>query len=153
MIKHGKEPDLFTYNSLLNGLCLRGQTDDALKPFELMVNRGIEVHDVSYNMLINGYRKSRKVNDVSYNMLITGYRKSRKIDEAIWLFQEMQCEGLKPTTLTYNMLIAALFQGGRIRTAKDRTRNGNASIVLASSAVLGFIVEVRPARMMKDEKS
>ncbi|KAF2296599.1 hypothetical protein GH714_000475 [Hevea brasiliensis] len=92
MIKHGKEPDLFTYNSLLNGLCLRGQTDDALKPFELMVNRGIEVNDVSYNMLINGYRKCRK-----------------------------------------------------------RTRNGNASIVLASSAVLGLIVE-SPARMMKDEK-
>lgn len=38
MIKQGKAPNSFTYNTLLSGLCLLGQMDDAMKLFKLMID-------------------------------------------------------------------------------------------------------------------
>ncbi|KAK9292206.1 hypothetical protein L1049_020168 [Liquidambar formosana] len=76
MIQRGVEPNTVTYTTLMDGYCLRGQIDEALKVIDVMLHKGCSPHVMNYNILINGYCKIKK------------------IDEAMSLFQEMLAKDL-----------------------------------------------------------
>ena len=55
MIKRGLEPDVVSYNALMNGWCLRGCVSEAKEVLDRMVERGKSPNVISYSTLINGY--------------------------------------------------------------------------------------------------
>ncbi|ERM98599.1 hypothetical protein AMTR_s00109p00063250 [Amborella trichopoda] len=54
MYQDGVEPNIITYNSLLNGLCKDGKIEEAIKLFELMYQGSMEPDVIIYNALLNG---------------------------------------------------------------------------------------------------
>lgn len=59
MVQRGVNLDAVTYSSLVNGYCLRGEIDEAMKVFDMMVGScETDVH--SYNILINGCCKHER---------------------------------------------------------------------------------------------
>ncbi|XP_044512318.1 pentatricopeptide repeat-containing protein At1g62720-like [Mangifera indica] len=100
MASMGCKPDVFSYNILMEGLCLTNKIDDAKELLASMLSMGC-TPDV-----------------VSYNTLIKWYCKNRKIDEALNLYEEMTSEGVRPNVFAYNTLLSGLFRNGNVRHAK-----------------------------------
>ncbi|KAL1187662.1 Pentatricopeptide repeat-containing protein [Cardamine amara subsp. amara] len=59
MIRRSVDPNIFTYNSLINGLCMHNRLDEAKQMFEFMVSKDCLPDVVAYNTLINGFCKSK----------------------------------------------------------------------------------------------
>ena len=57
---------------------------------------------------------------VAYDKLIQGYCKIGRIDDGLSLFREMSCKDVKPTTVTYNIILHGLFDAGRTVAAKEK---------------------------------
>ncbi|XP_044510676.1 pentatricopeptide repeat-containing protein At1g63080, mitochondrial-like [Mangifera indica] len=100
MASVGCKPNVFSYNILMEGLCLTNKIDDAKELLASMLSMGCTLDVVSYNTLINGYCKNRK------------------IDEALNLYEEMTSEGVRPDVVTYSTLLSGFFMNGNIRHAK-----------------------------------
>ena len=69
--------------------------DEAVEAFNMMVEKGFSPDLFSYNILINGYCKSKQ------------------IDEAMRLFHEMSNKGIIPDVWNYNTLIGGFFSSGK----------------------------------------
>merc|ERR1711964_567563 len=83
MIQHGSQPNLITYNTLINGYCLQGEMEKAKEMFEEM---------------------SFLPDIISYNTLVEGYVKVGQIDVALKLLKDMICDGVLPDYITRNTL-------------------------------------------------
>ncbi|XP_027185209.1 pentatricopeptide repeat-containing protein At4g01570 [Coffea eugenioides] len=129
-------PDLCTYNSLIQVLCLVGKVNDALVVWEeLKSSSGHEPDLFTYRILIQGCSKAYRIGDASkifaemqyrgfrpdtvvYNSLLDGLLKARKLVEACNLFEKMVDEdGVRASCWTYNILIDGLFRNGRAAAA------------------------------------
>ncbi|XP_026378017.1 pentatricopeptide repeat-containing protein At3g22470, mitochondrial-like [Papaver somniferum] len=104
MVSRGISADVTTYNSMIHGHCLHGQQEEARRYFDEMMDHGISPDVVNFSILIDSP---------------VWYCKNRKLGGAMQLFKKMKQNGLKPTTITYNMLLRALLQDGRVRAAKN----------------------------------
>ncbi|KAL6203677.1 hypothetical protein ACLB2K_027377 [Fragaria x ananassa] len=101
MFQRHIEPDTITYNSVMDGYCLRGEMDEAEKVFDIMVWKGSMVNVRSCNILINRYCKSKNV------------------DQAYRVFEEMTFRELVPDTITYTTLIYGFCKAGRKQEAEE----------------------------------
>nr|GMC76309.1 pentatricopeptide repeat-containing protein At4g01570 [Ipomoea batatas] len=125
-------PDLCTYNSLIQVLCVLGKVKDALIVWEEMKgSSGLEPDYFTYRILIQGCSRSYRVNDamkifsemqynglcpdtIVYNSLLNGLLKARKLTDACNLFEKMiEDDGVRASCWTYNILIDGLFKNGR----------------------------------------
>ncbi|KAK9932565.1 hypothetical protein M0R45_019797 [Rubus argutus] len=61
MVQRDIEPNAITYNSLMDGYCLRGEMDEARQVFDLMVFKGSMVNVRSCSILTNGYCKHKRL--------------------------------------------------------------------------------------------
>ncbi|KAH0904429.1 hypothetical protein HID58_043932 [Brassica napus] len=95
MLKLGFEPDVFTFTSLLGGLCNRNRVDDAVALFVKMVEIGC------------------RPNVVTYTSLIHCLCKNRHVDHAVELFNQMERDGVRANVVTYNSLVKCLCDCGR----------------------------------------
>ncbi|KAK6239614.1 hypothetical protein QUC31_005083 [Theobroma cacao] len=127
-------PDLCTYNSLIDVLCLVGKVKDALVVWEELKVSGHEPDAFTYRILIQGCSKSYRMDDatkifsemqyngfamdtVVYNSLLNGLFKARKVMEACQFFEKMVQDGVRASCWTYNILIDGLFRNGRAEAA------------------------------------
>lgn len=127
-------PDLCTYNSLIQVLCFVGKVKDALAVWEDLKGSGHEPDAFSYRIIIQGCCKSYWMNDASkifsemqyngfqpnivvYNSVLDGFLKARKLTEACQLFEKMVDDGVRASCWTYNILIDGLFKNGRPQAA------------------------------------
>ena len=55
MIQRGIEPNTVIYGSLIDGYCLQNKMDDAIKTFNMMVERGCSPNVFSYTCLAIPY--------------------------------------------------------------------------------------------------
>ncbi|KAL1218649.1 Pentatricopeptide repeat-containing protein [Cardamine amara subsp. amara] len=83
MFKKSIDPDIFTYNSLINGFCMHDRLEEAKQLFEFMVSKDCLPNIVMYNTLINGFCKCERVED------------------GMELCREMSQKGLVGNTVTY----------------------------------------------------
>ncbi|MBA0564781.1 hypothetical protein Golob_009692, partial [Gossypium lobatum] len=83
----GLDPDLVSYNLMLNGLGKSGRVEEALSLFDEMRNRGITPDLYTYNSLI-------------LNLGTVGM-----VEQAGKFYEELQLMGLEPNVFTYNALI------------------------------------------------
>lgn len=129
-------PDLCTYNSLIQVLCLLGKVKDAFVVWEeLKGSSGLEPDAYTYRIVIQGCCKAYLINDaikvfsemqhngirpdtIVYNSLLDGLLKARKLTDACNLFQKMiEDDGVRASCWTYNILIDGLFKNGRALAA------------------------------------
>lgn len=127
-------PDLCTYNSLIQVLCLSGKVKDALIVYEEMNGSGHEPDEYTYRILVQGCSKAYRMEDalktfdemqyngfqpnvIVYNSLLDGLLKSRRVVDACKLFDDMVQDGVKASCWTYNILIDGLFRNGRAEGA------------------------------------
>ncbi|CAA6656093.1 unnamed protein product [Spirodela intermedia] len=103
MDRWGCKPDVLTYNALLDGLCRAGKTRIAHNLLDGMRMKSPEIHPTV----------------VSYTIVIRGYCGMRCIAEAVELFREMTCSGVKPSSITYNTLVQGLCEARRMDLIKE----------------------------------
>lgn len=94
------DPDLCSYNSLIHVLFLLGKVNDALIVWEeLKGSSGHEPDAYTYQILIQGCSKSYRTND------------------AMKIFNEMQCNGIRAGNVVYNSLLNGLLKSRRLMEA------------------------------------
>ncbi|KAJ4839334.1 hypothetical protein Tsubulata_029969 [Turnera subulata] len=94
-----KEPNVFTYGALIDGLCKAHKVKEARELLEAMSVEGCEP------------------NQIVYDALIDGCCKVGKIDEAQEVFTKMLEHGFSPNVYTYSSLIDRLFKDKRLDLA------------------------------------
>ncbi|KAL5539527.1 hypothetical protein UlMin_045182 [Ulmus minor] len=91
-----KEPNVFTYGALVDGLCKAHKVNEACDLLDVMLAGGC------------------KPNHIVYDALIDGFCKAGKIDEAQNVFSKMSEHGYSPSIYTYSSLIDRLFKDKRL---------------------------------------
>lgn len=136
MLKTGLAPDIFTYNTLISGLCKVKMIDDACYMFYIVMPRmGVSPDVVSYNILIHGLckvgnvlkahellncmvEKSMIPKPPIWNTIIHGYGKIGDKQSAFYVKDQMNTYGVSPNVYTYNALIRMLVKTGEIFEAR-----------------------------------
>nr|CAB3490852.1 unnamed protein product [Digitaria exilis] len=97
----GVNPDRYSYNQMLKGLCKAHQLDKAFA-------------FVADHMEVGGF-----CDIVSCNILIDAFCKARKVNSALKLFKEMGYKGIQPDVVTYGTLINGLYSIGYHNLAEE----------------------------------
>ncbi|XP_058106457.1 pentatricopeptide repeat-containing protein At3g22470, mitochondrial-like [Magnolia sinica] len=122
MVGKGIRPNVFTYSSLIHGLCNLGQWKEAMILFEEMLDGGISPDVTTFSILVNALCKEGMIkeahgllelmtqrgeepNVITYNALMNGYCFTNQMDAALKIFDNMVSKGHKPSVVTYNILI------------------------------------------------
>ncbi|OMO97150.1 hypothetical protein COLO4_14849 [Corchorus olitorius] len=158
MKNKGCQPDEFTYNMLIDNLCLRGKLEEALALLKDMESSGCARNVITYNTLIDGFCKNKRIQEaeeifdemeiqgvsrnlVTYNTLIDGLCKSRRVEDAAQLMDQMIMEGLKPNKFTYNSMLTYFCRAGDIKKAADivqtMTSNGCEPDIVTYGTLIG----------------
>ncbi|XP_006417529.2 pentatricopeptide repeat-containing protein At1g09820 [Eutrema salsugineum] len=137
MIRRKIQPNLFTFNIVINALCKTGKMNKAKDVMEDMKVYGFSPNVVSYNTIIDGYCKLGGIgkmykadavlkemveNNVSpnlttFNILIDGFWKDDNYSGSMKVFKEMLDQDMMPNVITYNTLINGLCSGGKVSEA------------------------------------
>ncbi|TQD76140.1 hypothetical protein C1H46_038333 [Malus baccata] len=96
--KYG-EPDLFSYNALINGFCKANRIDSANKVLDRMRSRGFSPDVVTYNIMIGS---------------LCG---RGKLGLALKVLDQLVKDDCRPTVITYMILIEAMILEGGIDEA------------------------------------
>ncbi|MBA0628733.1 hypothetical protein Godav_023402 [Gossypium davidsonii] len=124
MRMQGIDPDVFTYNALINGHCLQKRMDKARSILQLMIKKGCGPHILrrtsSACELLRMMLASGQVPDlVTCSILLDGFRRRGKLQEALKLFQAMRNSKLELNIVCYNIFIDGLCKAGHIEAGKD----------------------------------
>lgn len=116
------EPDVVSYNTLIDGCILVDDSAGALFYFNEMRSRGIAPTKISYTTLMKAFAFSGqpklankvfdemlkdprvKVDMVAWNMLVEGYCRLGRVDEAKTIIEQMKEKGFYPNVSTYGSL-------------------------------------------------
>ncbi|GKV01565.1 hypothetical protein SLEP1_g14112 [Rubroshorea leprosula] len=127
ILRGGYSPDVFTFNTLIRGLCRNDKIDKATKLFGNMTVFGCLPDVITYGTIIDGLCKCGMVDVakelflemkkkgispsvIAYNSLLHGLCCVRNLDELEGLFIEMVDEGVRPDVVTFTVLIAVFLQ-------------------------------------------
>lgn len=129
MVQKGIEPNVVTYNVMLNGICRRASLHpderfervirDAEKVFAEMCDRGVEPDVTSYSILLHVYSRAHKPtlsleklkmmkdrgicpNVATYTSVVKCLCSCGRLEDAEMLLDEMVSNGVSPATATYN---------------------------------------------------
>ncbi|XP_071936539.1 pentatricopeptide repeat-containing protein At2g13420, mitochondrial-like [Coffea arabica] len=129
MVQKGIEPNVVTYNVMLNGICRKASLHpderfekvirNAEKVFVEMRDRGVEPDVTSYSILLHVYSRAHKPalsleklkmmkdrgicpNVATYTSVVKCLCSCGRIEDAEVLLDEMVSNGVNPATATYN---------------------------------------------------
>ncbi|KAG2693994.1 hypothetical protein I3760_08G121200 [Carya illinoinensis] len=131
MMSKGIQPDLFTYNHLIQGLCTFGHWKEAAKlgkmteakeALDMMTEKGIEPNVFTHNSLIDCYCQQNKMDEA-----VKTLTRCKRIVEAINLFHEMLDKRMIPNVVTYTTLIGGFCRVGRTLAALELLHEMQAS--------------------------
>lgn len=100
MAHEGVQPNSYTYNIIVDGLCKEGKAFDVRK-VEDFVKSGVMTPDV-----------------VTYTSLLHAYCSEGNAAAANRILDEMAQKGCAPNSFTYNVLLQSLWKAGRITEAE-----------------------------------
>ncbi|KDP21350.1 hypothetical protein JCGZ_21821 [Jatropha curcas] len=87
MVQSGVEPNIYTYSALMEGYCLA----EAMNVFHTLENGNFELSVEIINCLFDGLCKRGKL-DIAWDLF----------------YNRLSSKGLKPTVVTYNVMIHGL---------------------------------------------
>eukprot|EP00826_Nyctotherus_ovalis_P041399 TRINITY_DN415_c0_g1_i10.p1 TRINITY_DN415_c0_g1~~TRINITY_DN415_c0_g1_i10.p1 ORF type:complete len:736 (+),score=259.75 TRINITY_DN415_c0_g1_i10:217-2424(+) len=117
------EPDLITYSTLIKGMCKSGVMHKAIMLYEEMKKKGIELDEVFFNSLLDGFVKCNcnvqesdkiisdmvklkiKFSNYTYSILIKLYTKNKMLEKALGVLEEMKKNGIVPGVVVYTCLL------------------------------------------------
>ncbi|KAL0366052.1 UNVERIFIED_CONTAM: Pentatricopeptide repeat-containing protein, mitochondrial [Sesamum radiatum] len=125
MASMGCQPDTYTWNIFIRGLCKKGLLSSAHQVVDEMLLKGCQPNVITYTILIDGFCKKGRLkeaegiieemaykglslNTVGYNCLISALCKDGQVQEALELFRSMRSKGCKADIYTFNSLIYGL---------------------------------------------
>ncbi|KAJ3674103.1 hypothetical protein LUZ60_006095 [Juncus effusus] len=130
MVINGFQPDLITYNCLINGLCKTYRIERAHELFDEMLKREISPNRVTYNSFIRYYstvneaekalnllrqmidKKHGQPSSSSYTPIIHSFIESGRLNEAKNILMEMVKRGHLPREFTYKLVCDSLRNNG-----------------------------------------
>ncbi|URE23106.1 hypothetical protein MUK42_07327 [Musa troglodytarum] len=111
MVDHGLEPNVVTYNILLNGICRRA----SLHP-DNRFDRTIQAAEDLLNQMRN---KGIEPDTISYSIILHVYSRAHKPELCLCMFRSMKERGICPTVATYTSLVKCLASCGRLEEAEE----------------------------------
>ncbi|KAF3782857.1 Pentatricopeptide repeat-containing protein [Nymphaea thermarum] len=111
MIDRGIEPNVVTYNVLLNGICRRAR----LHP-DPRFDQTIEEAE---NLLKEMSFREIEPDATSYSIVLHVYSRAHKPKLSLLKLREMKEKGISPTIATYTSVIKCLCSSGRIADAEE----------------------------------
>lgn len=123
MLRNRVQPTVVTFGTMINGLCLNCQLQEALKlkedmmrNFKLKPNSFLYTTllkalgqvgklDLAFRMLDEMVRNKVKLDTAVYNTLIDALFKAGRKEEAWIILEEMKKNNCKPDIVTYNVMI------------------------------------------------
>ncbi|PIN01437.1 hypothetical protein CDL12_26053 [Handroanthus impetiginosus] len=121
--------DVVFYSNWIYGCLREGLICEAFQRFREMVDRRVELDNISYTILIDGFSKDGNVekatgflykmrkdglqpNLVTYTALMLGFCKKGKLDEAFLIFSMLKKLGIEADEFTYAILIHGVCRRG-----------------------------------------
>ncbi|KAJ8774878.1 hypothetical protein K2173_018137 [Erythroxylum novogranatense] len=125
-----KEPNIFTYGALIDGLCKAHKVREAHDLLEAMSVEGCEPNHIIYDALIDGFCKLGKLDDAqkvlskmlehgyspnafTFGSLIDGLFKEKKLDLALKVLSRMLENSFAPNVVIYTEIIDGLCKVGK----------------------------------------
>jgi pentatricopeptide repeat protein len=99
MTAAGVKPDLITFSTLIKGYCASGELSKAMRLADELSVRKLDCDEIVYNSLLEG---CVKVADLQSGMR---------------LFTEMKSRGVRPSSVTFSILVKLLAGAGRLDLA------------------------------------
>lgn len=138
MRTRGCEPDLVSFNTLINARSKSGLTEpnSALEFLSEMRRSGIRPDIITYNTLISACSRNSNLEEAAkvfshmeankcqpdlwtYNAMLSVYGRCGQSSEAEQLFKELGSKGFFPDAVTYNSLVYAFAREGNIDKVKE----------------------------------
>ncbi|GKE46325.1 tetratricopeptide-like helical domain-containing protein, partial [Tanacetum coccineum] len=131
------DPDVITFNAIIEGLCKTGNNFTSVGLLRLMDARGCKPDIVMYNTLIDSFCKDKMIDDASnlfremvsgknilpivhtYNSLIYAFSKMGRWDGVTRMLKQMKELKICLYRKTFRIVIKALCKQGKIKEAKD----------------------------------
>ncbi|OAY32027.1 pentatricopeptide repeat-containing protein At1g06710, mitochondrial isoform X2 [Manihot esculenta] len=129
-----KEPNVYTYGALVDGLCKAHRVKEARDLLEVMSMKGCEPNYIIYDALIDGFCKVGKLDEAqevftkmlghgytpnvyTYSSLIDRLFKDKRMDLALKVLSKMLENSCAPNVVTYTEMIDGLCKDGKIDEA------------------------------------
>ncbi|XP_077254004.1 small ribosomal subunit protein mS78 (rPPR3a)-like [Tasmannia lanceolata] len=129
------DPNVVTYNILIQAFWKMGSLDSAFSVVELMEKNGISPDLVTFNTLLKGFYEENRFSEaekvwakmdefncspdiISFNYKLQALVSEKKMVDAMELVQKLKSEGPKPDIFSYNVLIKCLCHDGNLEEAK-----------------------------------
>ncbi|KZV51872.1 pentatricopeptide repeat-containing protein [Dorcoceras hygrometricum] len=143
MREMGVEPDIVSYNCLVDVYCKGRDLEKAHKVMKEMRENGVDLDVITYTSLIGGLGlvgqpdRAREIlkemkeygcypDVAAYNAVIRNFCIAKRIDDARHMLEELVSVGLSPNATTYNLFFRAFFWTNDLRSSWDlylRMRN------------------------------
>ncbi|XP_031265483.1 putative pentatricopeptide repeat-containing protein At1g12700, mitochondrial [Pistacia vera] len=115
MIQRGLQPNIVTYNTLMDGYCLLHRFNDAKELLISMESKGCKPYGfVVFGLIL---RRGLRPDVVTFTSLIKVLCLEKRSLEAMELFKKMAVFGVRPNAITYWTLIKGLCQTGNTSVA------------------------------------
>ncbi|MCH99054.1 pentatricopeptide repeat-containing protein, partial [Trifolium medium] len=132
MAEKGCDPNIITYNIIIESLCKSKKVNEAVDLLEEMKSKGLTPDVVSFGTLITGFCKignldgayrlfsgMEKQYDVchttaTYNIIVGAFSEQLNMKMAISLFSEMKKNGCDPDNYTYRVIIDGFCKTGNV---------------------------------------
>ncbi|MCL7050154.1 hypothetical protein MKW94_024149 [Papaver nudicaule] len=111
MVDHGLEPNVVTYNVLLNGICRRSVLHPGTR-FEGILQK-------AENLLDEMQKRGIEPDVTSYSIVLHVYSRAHKPDLSLDKLSSMKEKGICPTVATYTSVIKCLCSCGRLEDAEE----------------------------------
>ena len=152
------EPDLITYSTLIKGMCRARTMYKAIALYDEMKRKGIEMDEVLFNSLLDGFVKcegqisesKRIMNDMvkqnikfsnhTYSILIKLHAKNREIEKALGVLSEMKRNGVAPGVVVYTCLLQVCIKNKMIDKAVEHFNDMRESKVQPDKTAYNTIV-------------
>lgn len=152
------EPDLITYSTLIKGMCKSGAIHKAIMLYEEMKKKGIELDEVFFNSLLDGFVKcncsvqetDKIINDMvnlkikfsnyTYSILIKLYTKNKMLEKALGVLEEMKRNGIVPGVVVYTCLLQVCIKTKMVNRAIELFKEMRQSKVQPDRTAYNIIV-------------
>ncbi|WRX26427.1 Pentatricopeptide repeat - like 10 [Theobroma cacao] len=155
--KKGLEPDVITFNTLLDGLFSKGRIADGEKIWGLMEEKNVVPNVRTYNSKLRGLvyekeivkavelweemeNKGIKPDVYSYNAMIKGYCNAGNIEQVKKWYTELKKSGISPDRVTYVTLVSFLCKKSEFEMAVELCKESLDRRVTAGAAMFQTVI-------------